>query len=158
MFIERLDTEPSAIRSQKKYFPELPDWSNCFVDIYKSSKDDKLRQFFFKVMLGIIPTKKELMKYKLTTDDKGPLCLNSGSIEHTFINCQESTDFSTKTLGWFYVFHKTKIKLSNRQIVFNTFEDSSPLRLSNPLKSSDFIAKEIFVQLQEHYKETKSKR
>ena len=43
---------------------------------------------------------------------KAPLCLNLDSIEHTFINCQESTDFLTKTLGWFYVFHKTKIKLS----------------------------------------------
>ena len=62
-------------------------------------------------MHGIIRIKKELMKYKLTTDDKGPLCLYLDSIEHTFINCQESTDFFTKTLGWFNVFHKTKIKL-----------------------------------------------
>ena len=29
-----IDTEPPAIRSWKKYFPELPDWSSCFVDIY----------------------------------------------------------------------------------------------------------------------------
>ena len=36
MFIERLDTEPSAIRSWKKHFTELPNWSNCFVDIYIS--------------------------------------------------------------------------------------------------------------------------
>ena len=54
--IERLNTEPSAIRSWKKYFPKLPDWSNCFADIHKSSKDDKLRQFSFNVMHGIIPT------------------------------------------------------------------------------------------------------
>ena len=43
---------------------------------------------------------------------KAPLCLNLDSIEHTFINCQESTDFFTKTYEWFNVFHKTKIKLS----------------------------------------------
>ena len=73
---------------------------------------------------------------------KAPLCLNSGSIEHTFINCQESTDFSTKTLGWFYVFHKTEIKLSNRQIVFNTFED-----YSNPLKSRP----RLLILLQKKY-------
>ena len=52
--------------------------------------------------------------------------INPDSIEHTFIHCQESTDFFTKTLGRFHDFHKTKIKLSNRQIVFNTFEESSP--------------------------------
>ena len=34
LFIERLDTGPSALRAWKKHFPELPDWSNCFVDIY----------------------------------------------------------------------------------------------------------------------------
>ena len=56
LFIERLDTGPSALRAWKKHFPELPDWSNCFVDIYiyMSSEDYKLRQFSFKVMNGII--------------------------------------------------------------------------------------------------------
>ena len=83
LFIEILDTETSAIRSCKKYFPELPDWSNCFVDIYKSSK----------VMHRIIPTKKELMKYKLASDDKCPLCFNPDSTEHTLIHSQELTDF-----------------------------------------------------------------
>ena len=33
-----IDTEPPAIRSCKKYFPELPDWSSCFVDIYVSER------------------------------------------------------------------------------------------------------------------------
>ena len=110
MFIERLDTEPSAIRSWKKHFPELPDWSICFAEIYvcMSSKDYKLRQFSFKVMHGIILSKKEPIIYKLTTDDKGPLCLNPDSIEHTFINCQASTDFFTKTLGWFMFFTRPK--------------------------------------------------
>ena len=86
LFIKRLDTEPSALRAWKKHFPELPDWSICFV-IYMSSKDYKLRQLSFKVMHEIILNKKEPMNYKLATDDKGPLCLNPESIEHTFIDC-----------------------------------------------------------------------
>ena len=56
-----------------------------WIYIYKSSKDNKRREFSFKVMHRIIPTKKELMKYKLASDDKCPLCLNPGSIEHTYI-------------------------------------------------------------------------
>ena len=48
-----------------------------------SSKDNKLRQYSFKVMRRIIPTKKELMKYKLASDDKCLLCPNPDSIEHT---------------------------------------------------------------------------
>jgi len=55
------------------------------VNIYKSSKDNKLRQFTFKVVHRIITTKKELLlKYKLALDDKCPFCLNPDSIEHTF--------------------------------------------------------------------------
>ena len=100
-----------------------------------SSKDKKLRQFSFKVMHRIIPTTKELMKYKVVSDDMCPLCLNPDSTEHAFIHCQESTDFFTKTLGWLNDFHETKIKLSNRQVLFNTFEESSPLESSNLLKS-----------------------
>ena len=44
----------------------------CFVNIYKSSKDDKLIQFFFKVVHRTVTTKKELLKYKLASDDKCP--------------------------------------------------------------------------------------
>ena len=60
-------------------------------------------------MHRIIPTKKELLKYKLASDAKCPVCLNPHSIEHTFIHCQESTDFLTKTLGWFNDFQDSQI-------------------------------------------------
>ena len=68
------------------------------MNIYKSSKDNKLRQFTFKVVHRIITTKKELLKYKLASDDKCPFCLNPDSIEHTFLYCQESKEFFSKTL------------------------------------------------------------
>ena len=83
LFIEKLVSEPSAVRAWKKSFSELPDWGDCFVNIYKSSNDNKLRQFTFKVMHRIITTKKELLKYKLASDDKCPFCLNP----HTFLYC-----------------------------------------------------------------------
>ena len=89
LFIEKLVSEPSAVRAWKKSFSELPNWSDCFVNIYKSSKDNKLRQFTFKVVHRIITTKKELLKYKLASDDKCPFCLNPDSTEHTFLYCQE---------------------------------------------------------------------
>ena len=46
-------------------------------------------------MHRIIPTKKELMKYKLASDDKCPLRFNPDSTEHTLIHYQELTDFFT---------------------------------------------------------------
>ena len=77
LFIEKLVSEPSAVRAWKKSFSELSDWGDCFVNIYsESSPKNKLRQFTFKVVHRIITTKKELLKYKLASDDKCPFCLN----------------------------------------------------------------------------------
>ena len=59
-----------------------------------------------------------------------------------------------KTLGWFNDFHKTRIKLSNRQI-WRLLSTGIVKSSKKQTTSSDFIAKEIFVLLQEHYKETK---
>ena len=33
LFIEKLVSEPSAVRAWKKSFPELPDWGDCFANI-----------------------------------------------------------------------------------------------------------------------------
>ena len=59
------------------------------------------RQFSSKVMHRIITIKKELLKYKLASEDKCPFCLNPDSTEHSFIYCEESNEFFSKTLGWF---------------------------------------------------------
>ena len=126
LFIEKLVSEPSAVRAWKKRFSELPDWGDCFVNIYaESSKKNKLRQFTFKVVHRIITTKKELLKYKLASDDKCPFCLNPDWIEHTFLYCQESKEFFSKTLRWFNEYHKENVQLSYKQIVLNSTQTSS---------------------------------
>ena len=49
MFIENNNTEPTAIKSWKKLFPYFTDWKRSFKETYESSRDNKLRQFSFKV-------------------------------------------------------------------------------------------------------------
>ena len=122
----RVVSEPSAVTAWKKSFSELPDWGDCFVNIYaESSPKNKLRQFTFKVVHRIITTKKELLKYKLASDDKCPFCLNPDWIEHTFLYCQESKEFFSKTLRWFNEYHKENVQLSYKQIVLNSTQTSS---------------------------------
>ena len=147
LFIEKLVSGPSAVRASKKSFSELPDRADCFVNIYKSSKDNKLRQFTFKVVHRIITTKKELLKYKLASDDKCPFCLNPDSIEHTFLYCQESKEFFSKTLRWFNEYHKENVQLSNKQILFNTFDDSLPMQM--PISTQRKLR--LLVLLQKKY-------
>ena len=45
------------------------------------------------VVHRIIMTKKELLKYKLASDNKCPFCLNPDSTELTFLYCPESKEF-----------------------------------------------------------------
>ena len=47
LFIEKLVSEHSSVRAWKKSFPELPDWGDCFANIYKSTKDNLLIYFFY---------------------------------------------------------------------------------------------------------------
>jgi len=107
-----------------------------------------LRQFSFKVMHRIITIKKELQKYKLASNDKCPSCFNPDSIVQTFIHCQESTEFFSKNLGCFNDYHKENVKLSNKQNLFNTFEDSFPWQMSNPVHLNRL---RLLVLLQKKY-------
>lgn len=87
-------------------------------------KTKKLVQFSFNILHRIIPTRKELKKYKLVTDDICSLPPNQDSLKHTFWHCNESINLYTKTLRWFNDYYKTKIPLLHQQIVLNSFEDS----------------------------------
>ena len=102
----------------------------------------------FKVMHRIITIKKEPLKYKLASDDKCPFCFNPDSIVQTFIHCQESNEFFSKNLGCFNDYHKENVKLSNKQNLFNTFEDSFTLQMSNPVSINRL---RLLVLLQKKY-------
>ena len=76
-----------------------------------------------------------------------PLCLNPDSIEHTFLYCQESKEFFSKTLRWFNEYHKENVQLSNKQILFNTFDDSLPMQM--PISTQRKLR--LLVLLQKKY-------
>ena len=56
-------------------------------------------------------------------------------MEHTFLYRQESKEFFSKTLRWFNEYHKENVQLSNKQILFNTFDDSLPMQMPNSTQS-----------------------
>ena len=76
-----------------------------------------------------------------------PFCLNPDSIEHTFLYCQESKEFFSKTLRWFNEHHQENIQLSNKQMLFNTFDDSLPLQM--PISTQSKLR--LLVLLQKKY-------
>ena len=112
--MEKLVSKPSAEGLGKKTFQNFLIGVIDLWILYKSTKDNKLWQFNFKVVHRIITTKKELLKYKLASDDKCSFCLNPDSTEHTFFLLSRVKGIFSKTLRWFneYHFQTTKFYLT----------------------------------------------
>ena len=50
---------PTSVKTWKKHIPEISaDWQKCFSRIYVFSKDNRLRQFSFKLLHRIITTER----------------------------------------------------------------------------------------------------
>ena len=96
-------TEPTGVKNWKQKFPNsaFTHWKDNFAKIYKISKDNILRQFQFKLMYRITVTRKELLKFKITTGDQFPLLSNHDSIIHTFTECAVTTSIYSSALNWF---------------------------------------------------------
>ena len=91
-FFEKIAILTNLSATLKKWEDKFPndfvDWSNKFLHIYRSSKDNKLRQFSFKLLHRTIVTKKELNKFRLVNDAACTFCSNPDSIEHTFLDME----------------------------------------------------------------------
>ena len=61
----------------------------------------KLKEFQFKLIHGVVVTKKELFRYGIKTDDEGLYCEDKDSIEHTFIEFPFTGSFAQKVVRWF---------------------------------------------------------
>ena len=110
---------PSGVKKWQDKFPEkFVDWSNKFQDIYRFTKDNKLRQFCFRFLHRITVTRRELKLFHLTDNDKCIYCSSADSIEHTFIDYRESVKLYSQIISWFNQCQGTTITLSSEQIVF----------------------------------------
>ena len=110
LFNESCVIEPTGVKKWKDKFPnDFVDWSNKFLHIYRSSKDNKLKQFSFKSLHRTIVAKKELNKFRLVNDAACTFCSNPDSIERTFLDCNVVTSFYSE--AWFNQTYDTNILL-----------------------------------------------
>ena len=99
LFNECSVSEPTGIKKWKENFPNsFLDWRSNFTEIYRITRDNKLRQFLFKILHKIIITKKELKKFNIATDDHCNFCSRRDSIMHTFLECDVSISVFSSTI------------------------------------------------------------
>ena len=121
-------SEPSGIKKWKEHFPNsFLDWKRNFTRIYQITKDNKLRQFLFKILHRIIITKKELKKFDIETDNHCNFCPRPDSIMHTFLECDVSISLFSSTIKWFNDVHKLNVSPSVEQILFNSTDEIASL-------------------------------
>ena len=71
LFNNHIPIVPSSVKKWQSKFPEkLGDWTRLTQDIYRFTKDNKLRQFCFHFLHITIETKKELKLYHLSEENK----------------------------------------------------------------------------------------
>ena len=121
-------SEPTGIIKWKERFPNIfIDWKSSFARIYQITKDNKLRQFLFKILQKVIIAKKELKKFNIATGDHCNLCSRTDSIFHTFRECDPSIAIYSNIIKWFNDVHKLNVNLSAEQILFNLTDEMASL-------------------------------
>ena len=92
-------------RGPKKWEKELKleniDWRSKFNLIGKVCQENKLREFYFKLIHRLTVTKKELCIYGLEDVNNCLYCGGLDSITHTFVECYSSQTFFHKIIHWF---------------------------------------------------------
>ena len=125
---------PSGIKKWQEKFPEIfVDWFSKFQDIYRFTRDNKLRQFCFRFLHRTVVTKRELKLFRLADNDKCIYCSNADSIEHTFIDCRESIKLYSQIISWFNHCQDTAITLSNEKVAFHDIRHVTDM-LSGPVR------------------------
>ena len=75
------------------------------------------------------------LDYKVCNDaDLNPHILDQYEAGKNELNSL-SKEFFSKPLRWFNEYHKVNVQLSNKQILFNTLDDSLPMQMPNSTQS-----------------------
>ena len=88
LFVEEINTVPTAIKSRRIKLAwscwQLGELHPKQLQLYKITRDNKLRQFYFKLLHRILVTNQELKRFGITDCDKCVMCGKNDSIEHAF--------------------------------------------------------------------------
>ena len=98
--------------------PTVLPWNEIFNRVKTICKDNRLKEFFYKLIHRTVVTKRELTIYGITNEDSCFYCGEPDSVVHTFINCSETISFQNSVLHWFNEMHDTSLSLANHERLF----------------------------------------
>ena len=93
----------------------------------KTTRDNKLRQFYFKLLHRIPVTNKELKCFEINDCVKCVMCGENDSIEHAFLECQSFLKLCDESLQWFNNLYKINVSLTPLQFFLDLPAPSTSL-------------------------------
>ena len=127
LFINKDDVE---IKARPKWARDLQavdlNLDTFFNRVKKVCKDNKLKEFYFKLLHRIVATKKELFFYGMESDMLCLLCQEPDSISHTFLNCHWSKHFFSEVIKWGNKENDTSFSPSSIEILFGLEQKDYP--------------------------------
>ena len=98
-------------------------WKDYFKQLKCICKENKLKEFYFKLVHRILVSKKELHLYGITANPNCTFCGQPDSIGHTFIECPNSKQFFNEVLQYFNQENVTSYSLSVEELLFGKLVD-----------------------------------
>ena len=100
-------------------------WNRAFTQISQVCKENKLREFNFKLLHRIIVTSEELHTYGIETNSKCLYCDKPDSILHSYVECQHSQTFFNKVVVWFNNMNDSRFSPTVIEKLFGIMEQGS---------------------------------
>ena len=91
---------------------------DLFSRVKNVCKENKMREFYFKLIHRIVVTKKELFFFGIEDDMFCLFCQEPDSISHTFLNSRWSIQFYSEVIKWFNKENDTTFSPSPVEILF----------------------------------------
>jgi len=114
-------------------------WKNYFKQIKFMCKENKLKEFYFKLVHRILVSKKELHLFGVSNNSNCTYCGQPDSISHTFVGCHHSKTFFQNVLQHFNVENATSFTLSDKELLFGkSFNTIDQLQRSPLLKKLNY--------------------
>ena len=144
-----INKEPIELKANSKWERDLQidqtSLKTFFTRVKSVCKDNKLREFYFKLLHRIVVTKKDLFLFGKAEETKCPYCGINYSIIHTFHSCNWSQSFFLEVITWFNKENVTSFSLSPTELLFGMRVDASMPR--NRRQSAVVVAGDYFSQL-----------
>ena len=109
-------------------------WKNYFKQIKFMCKENKLKEFYFKLVHRILVSKKELHLFGVSNNSDCTYCGQPDSISHTFIECHHSKQFFHKVLQHFNEENCTSFTQSDEELLFGKSRNYGQLQ-RHPLQN-----------------------